>query len=191
MTETVWKTGPATIRCGESVLVGRITVTDALSDDDRFGFSMDGIRDYRVLNKADWTPEYPKRSLPTEPGSVIMNATIRGEEGHMAVLQDRGEWVSVDSALGYYAHRERHITGFTVAKVVPADAEDTSSVTIAQIAEEAARHVCQRNGLKKYGSRDWVTALAWGLGVGIEYEHAIRELVSAAIKIEKENDANN
>lgn len=56
-----------------------------------------------------------------------------------------------------------------------------------QIAEKAARHVCQRNGLKKHGSRDWVTALAWEMGEGVEYEAAIRELVSAAIQIEKEN----
>lgn len=56
----------------------------------------------------------------------------------------------------------------------------------AEVTERAARHVCQRNGLKKNGSRDWVTALAWEMGDGIGYEYAIRELVTAALEIERE-----
>src|SRR5690606_20870675 len=47
------------------------------------------------------TREVP--DLPTEPGSVIVNATIRGETGHTAILTPEGDcWLTFKTVNGYY-----------------------------------------------------------------------------------------
>lgn len=58
--------------------------------------------------------------LPTEPGSVIANATVRGETGHAAVLCDDGGWFTLRPAGdGFYLHRPKDITAWELARIVP------------------------------------------------------------------------
>ena len=65
----------------------------------------------------------PKPQLPTEVGSVIVNATIRGVPGQVATLVEtyRGQlWRTSITLAGVYAHDPEHITEWTLGKVVPA-----------------------------------------------------------------------
>src|SRR5690606_6409796 len=58
--------------------------------------------------------------LPTEPGSVIANATIRGEEGHSAILDDYGDWRSLRPVGdGFLLHRSKDITAWEPGRIVP------------------------------------------------------------------------
>ena len=61
----------------------------------------------------------PKPELPTEVGSVIVDATIRGVPGQVAVW-DGGYWVTFPPVAGRPYHRPEHITEWTLGKVVPA-----------------------------------------------------------------------
>lgn len=119
MTKKVWNTGPATIRCGESVLVGEITYAPV--HDEMIQFRVEGAQGINRFSKKVWVPEYPKPVLPTEPGSVIIDATILGRTGHTALLRDNGDWLTAILVAGSYAHGPWEITEFTVAKVVAAD----------------------------------------------------------------------
>ena len=65
----------------------------------------------------------PKPELPTEVGSVIVNATIRGVPGQVATLVDAyaGQfWRTSITLAGMYAHDPEHITEWTLGKVVSA-----------------------------------------------------------------------
>ena len=65
----------------------------------------------------------PKPELPTEVGSVIVNATIRGVSGQVATLVETygGQfWRTSITLAGVYAHDLEHITEWTLGKVVPA-----------------------------------------------------------------------
>lgn len=58
-------------------------------------------------------------------------------------------------------------------------------MTLAEITEKAAQHVCKRNGIeRRYPGESWVAVLAWNTSVYIEEEDAFREIVSAALQIE-------
>lgn len=61
----------------------------------------------------------PKPQLPIEVGSVIVNATIRGVPGQVAVW-DGGYWATFPPVAGRPYHRPEHITDWTLGKVVPA-----------------------------------------------------------------------
>ena len=61
----------------------------------------------------------PKPPLPIEVGSVIVNATIRGVPGQVAVW-DGGYWATFPPVAGRPYHRPEHITDWTLGKVVPA-----------------------------------------------------------------------
>ena len=61
----------------------------------------------------------PKPQLPIEAGSVIVNATIRGVPGQVAVW-DGGYWVTFPPVAGRPYHCPEHITDWTLGKVVPA-----------------------------------------------------------------------
>lgn len=71
------------------------------------------------------TREVP--DLPTEPGSVIVNATIRGTEGVTAFLSasawepDVYRWISGDRIEGTREHDRANITAWTPARIVPED----------------------------------------------------------------------
>ena len=66
-----------------------------------------------------------KHALPTEPGSVLTRAVIRGEETMgPIVLGDDGWWSSPRKVDGHRIHVEEHITDWTVGKVVKADEEN-------------------------------------------------------------------
>lgn len=54
-----------------------------------------------------------------------------------------------------------------------------------QIAEEAAKSVIKKHGLKKNGSRDYITALGWELGDGVGYERGLRDFATAVLKVER------
>jgi hypothetical protein len=112
MTEKIWKLGRAILRNGESVLHGEITNLGSIW----FDFDVDGVEDRWTAYKSEWTPEYPQTPLPTEPGSVIRNATIRGEAGHTAMLSecDYDPWMSVRKAGGTYSHSDEDITYWEV-----------------------------------------------------------------------------
>lgn len=56
--------------------------------------------------------------LPTEPGSVIVNATIRGVEGQTAILDTSGAWFTPGGVDGWW-HAPEHITAWTPARIVP------------------------------------------------------------------------
>src|SRR5690606_35438483 len=60
--------------------------------------------------------------LPTEPGSVIANATIRGEAGHAAFLDDYGDWRSLRPVGdGFCLHSPKDITAWEPGRIVPDD----------------------------------------------------------------------
>ena len=65
-----------------------------------------------------------KPSLPATPGSVLTRAVIRGEEieGPIILATDC-LWYSFRLAGGYRIHGARHITDWTVGRVVEADTE--------------------------------------------------------------------
>lgn len=77
----------------------------------------DGPQDWHVAVATREVPDAPP--LPTEPGSVIVNATIRGEAGHTAFLDDGGAWRSLRLASGYYFHDPEHVTAWEPARIVP------------------------------------------------------------------------
>ena len=65
----------------------------------------------------------PKPPLPTEVGSVIVNATIRGVPGQVATLVETygGKfWRTSITLAGVDVHDPEHITEWTLGKVVPA-----------------------------------------------------------------------
>ena len=65
----------------------------------------------------------PKQELPTEVGSAIVNATIRGVPGQVATLVETygGQfWRTSITLAGMYTHDPEHITEWTLGKVVPA-----------------------------------------------------------------------
>ena len=57
--------------------------------------------------------------LPTEEGSVIVNATIRGVEGRTAILDDDGYWVTTTLVGGYRFHEPKVITAWEPGRIVP------------------------------------------------------------------------
>lgn len=62
------------------------------------------------------------------------------------------------------------------------------SLTLAQITEKAAQHVCERNGIRKVVREgSWMQTLILQNGILIDEEDAFREIVSAAIQIERMN----
>ncbi len=63
------------------------------------------------------------------------------------------------------------------------------TLTLAQITEKAAQHVCERNGIERdYPFERWTDVLgfeaAWS---GLSTYRMIEEIVSAAIQIERNN----
>lgn len=87
-------------------------------------FEMTGMGDMSVARAGGaWvfhaaTREVP--DLPTEPESVIVNATIRGEAGHTAFLSDGGGWFTLRPVgAGHYRHSSEHITAWEPGRVVP------------------------------------------------------------------------
>ncbi|WNT44300.1 hypothetical protein SEA_CANDC_89 [Microbacterium phage CandC] len=55
-----------------------------------------------------------------------------------------------------------------------------------KLAEKAARTVCKAHGLKRAEkSEPWTSALGWAMGYGVTHEDAMRELVAAAIEIDR------
>ena len=69
--------------------------------------------------KSPFLIDRPKPELPIEVGSVIVNATIRGVPGQVAVW-DGGYWATFPPVAGRPYHRPEHITEWTLGKVVPA-----------------------------------------------------------------------
>ena len=62
--------------------------------------------------------------LPTEPGSVLTRAVIRGEEVEGPIILDRdGDWRAPRPVAGCWYHRSHHVTDWTIGRVVEADAE--------------------------------------------------------------------
>jgi len=55
--------------------------------------------------------------LPTAPGSVIVNATIRGVPGRTAVLDPEGNWITLKRADGFWSHDPVHITAWETGRI--------------------------------------------------------------------------
>src|SRR5690606_2954904 len=78
----------------------------------------------RAVGHHDWTFVRATRvvsDLPTEPGSVIVNATIRGVEEQTAILVGTGNWVTrtwVTTTLveDHWYHDPEHITAWEPAR---------------------------------------------------------------------------
>lgn len=60
----------------------------------------------------------PAPPLPTEPGSVIVDATIRGVPGQVAMLRTDGDWATPGLVGDLRWHHPEHITAWTPALVV-------------------------------------------------------------------------
>lgn len=89
-------------------------------------FDIAGLRVTVGGDGEHWTVESATREvpdappLPTEPGSVIVNATIRGETGHAAFLDSSGDWRSLRPVGGDYRfHRPDLITAWEPGRIVP------------------------------------------------------------------------
>lgn len=75
-----------------------------------------------IVGEDHWTFVRATREgpdLPTEPGSVIVNATIRGVEGQTAIRDPEGDWFTTTCVEDYYYHAPEHITAWEPARVVP------------------------------------------------------------------------
>jgi hypothetical protein len=70
---------------------------------------------------ASITVTRPGPTLPTEPGLVITNATIRGVPGCTAIRHDGTmfPWMTPTPVGGYYGHAGEHITAWTEADITP------------------------------------------------------------------------
>ena len=82
-----------------------------------------GVVAFQYGGKSLFLIDRPKPQLPTEVGSVIVNATIRGVPGQVATLMETygGQfWRTSITLAGVYAHDPEHITEWTLGKVVPA-----------------------------------------------------------------------
>ena len=65
-----------------------------------------------------------KPALPTELGSVLTRAVIRGKEVEGPIILDiEGTWLAPRPVAGCWNHRAEDITDWTVGRVVEADAE--------------------------------------------------------------------
>jgi len=122
MAENVWRVGRCVIRNGESVLHGEVTKEPERGERPFtwVDFRVEGSSRINSFDPEEWSPEYPPAPLPTEPGSVIVNATIRGVKNvPFAVRDDDGLWAArLDN--GKYWHTAEHITYWEPGKVVPA-----------------------------------------------------------------------
>lgn len=76
-----------------------------------------GTRDWHVVRATREVPDAPP--LPTEPGSVIVNATVRGVEGQTVILDPEGDWFTTECVEGHYYHDPEHITAWEPARIVP------------------------------------------------------------------------
>lgn len=122
--EDRWRERRAIIRSGENALAGTILRVDCEDETFLFQFQPDVMPTVGPswLPMDDWTPEYESGVLPTLPGSVIINATIRGVPGCMAMLTEDADsrpWMTVQ---GTWAAPE-HITEWTVAEVREAEGQ--------------------------------------------------------------------
>ena len=75
-----------------------------------------------VVGDGSWTFVSATREvpdLPTEPGSVIVNATIRGVEGQTAILDPDGDWYTTACVADYWYHVPEDITAWEPARIVP------------------------------------------------------------------------
>lgn len=83
----------------------------------------DDPEDWHVTAATREVPDVPP--LPTEPGSVIANATIRGVEGQTAILCDSGDWLTPRPVAEiHYYHTPQRITAWEPARIVPESEED-------------------------------------------------------------------
>lgn len=100
------------------------TVRDVTHGDTNHCFYITSLQDILIVGDDGWTLVTATReapALPTDPGSVITNATIRGEAGHTAILDDYGDWFTprtVGSG-GFYLHAPEHITAWEPGRIVP------------------------------------------------------------------------
>lgn len=75
-----------------------------------------------IVGDGYWTLVSASREvpdLPTEEGSVIVKATIRGVEGRTAILDDDGYWVTTTLVGGYRFHEPKVITSWEPGRIVP------------------------------------------------------------------------
>lgn len=77
----------------------------------------DGPNDWHVTVAWRVVPDAPP--LPTEPGSVIVKATIRGVGGQTAILDPEGDWFTTTCVEDYWYHDPEHITAWEPARIVP------------------------------------------------------------------------
>jgi len=110
-----------TLTCNDSTVVGRVR---DVTHGDATHLTIANLPCSLIVGGGYWwtfvgaTREVP--ALPTEPGSVITNATVRGETGHAAVLCDDGGWFTLRPAGdGFYLHRPKDITAWEPARIVP------------------------------------------------------------------------
>lgn len=78
-------------------------------------FDANGVGRMRVMFEETET-------LPTEPGSIIVNATIRGVEGQTAILDPEGDWFTTTCVEDYWYHDPEDITywePYDMGRIVP------------------------------------------------------------------------
>lgn len=101
---------------GETTRVEWITTPDGQTLWSALFLSLRGSEVYLVSTA--------RPALPTEPGSVLTRAVIRGEEVEGPIVLDHdGDWWSLRKVEGFLYHRPESITDWTVGRVVEADAE--------------------------------------------------------------------
>lgn len=115
------------VRAGDRVTLTRNgttvsgTVRDVTHGDTNHCFYIASLQDILIVGDGGWTLVNATREvpgLPTEPGSVIVNATIRGEAGHTAILNTNGDWFTTTHVEGYWCHTPEHVTEWEPARVV-------------------------------------------------------------------------
>ncbi len=112
-----------TLTCNDTTVSG--TVRNATHADTTHFFDIANLPCDLIAGGGHWTFVSAYRvvpDLPTEPESVIVNATIRGETGHMAILDDGGVWFTPRVVgAGHWTHRPEHITYWEPARIVRED----------------------------------------------------------------------
>jgi len=109
-----------TLTCNDTTVVG--TVRD-VAHGDATHIDIATLPCVLIVGGGHWwtfvraTREAP--ALPTEPGSVIVSATIRRVEGQTAILDPDEHWLTTVCVEDHWYHYPEHITAWEPGRIVP------------------------------------------------------------------------
>ena len=106
-----------------TVVTGEVIRVGHRGGESRTCFEMSGMGYLAVYWAGGGSWEFVRATrqvsdLPTEPGSVIAKATVRGVEGQTAILDPEGDWFTTECIDGHYYHDPEDITAWEPGRIV-------------------------------------------------------------------------